>query len=264
MSVLSARSASQGRAFRAVLRRDLYVTWSELPVFLAQVILQPLFLLFVFGKVLGALGYTRGNYAHLLFPGLLALTAVITGMQTLAFPLVVEFGWTKEIEDRLLAPMATGLVAAEKVLFATLRAIVATSVMIPVGILVLGSIPWRWSGVPLLIAALVLGSMLGAGLGLVMGTLVVPQRINIVFALVFTPLLFTGASQYPWPSLARLRWFQVVTAANPMTYVSESMRAALVPRVPHIHPWICLLVLLCALAVLMAVGVRAFHRRAID
>ena len=26
-------------------------------------------------------------------------------MQTLAFPLVIEFGWTKEIEDRLLAPM---------------------------------------------------------------------------------------------------------------------------------------------------------------
>jgi ABC-2 type transport system permease protein len=264
MSALPAVSASQGRAFRAVLRRDLYVTWSELPVFLAQVILQPLFLLFVFGKVLGALGYTRGNYAHLLFPGLLALTAVITGMQTLAFPLVVEFGWTKEIEDRLLAPMATALVAAEKVLFATFRAIVATSIMIPVGVLVLGSIPWRWSGFPLLVVALVLGSMLGAGLGLVMGTLVVPQRINIVFALVFTPLLFTGCSQYPWPSLARLRWFQVVTAINPMTYVSEAMRGALVPHVPHIHPWICLVVLVGALAALMAIGVRAFYRRAID
>jgi ABC-2 type transport system permease protein len=264
VSALPAVATNQRRAFVAVLRRDLYVTWSELPVFLAQVILQPLFLLFVFGKVLGELGYTRGNYAHLLFPGLLALTAVITGMQTLAFPLVVEFGWTKEIEDRLLAPMATGLVAAEKVVFATLRAIVATAVMIPVGVLVLGSIPWRWSGVPLLALALVLGSMLGAGLGLVMGTLVVPQRINIVFALVFTPLLFTGCSQYPWPSLARLRWFQVVTAANPMTYVSEAMRGALVPGVPHIHPWICLVVLVGALVVLMAVGVRAFHRRAID
>jgi len=233
-------------------------------VFLAQVILQPLFLLFVFGKVLGALGYTQAGYSELLFPGLLALTAVITGMQTLAFPLVVEFGWTKEIEDRLLAPMATGLVAAEKVVFASLRAIVATTVMIPVGILVLGSIPWRWSGVPLLVLTLILGSLLGSGLGLVLGTLVVPNRINIVFSLVFTPLLFTGCSQYPWPSLSRLPWFQVVTAANPITYVSESMRAALVPSVPHIHPWICMVVLVCALTVLMAIGVRGFYRRAID
>ena len=250
--------------FAAVLRRDLYVTSRELPVFLAQVILQPLFLLFVFGKVLGSLGYTQGNYAHLLFPGLLALTAVITGMQTLAFPLVVEFGWTKEIEDRLLAPMATGFVAAEKLLFATLRAITATTVMIPVGILVLGSIPWRWSGVPLLLLALVLGSLLGAGLGLVLGTFVVPNRINIVFSLVFTPLLFTGCSQYPWPSLSRLPWFQYLTAANPMTYVSEAMRGALVPSVPHIAPSICIGVLACSLAVLLTLGVRGFYRRAIE
>jgi ABC-2 type transport system permease protein len=258
------RSGGQARAFRAVLRRDVYVTGKELPAFLAQVILQPLFLLFVFGKVLASLGYTRPGYADLLFPGLLALTAVITGMQTLAFPLVVEFGWTKEIEDRLLAPMATGLVAAEKVVFATLRAVIATSIMFPVGIVVLGSIPWRWSGVPLLVAAILLGSLLGAGLGLVMETLVVPNRINIVFSLVFTPLLFTGCSQYPWPSLDELPWFQVLTAFNPMTYVSEAMRAAMVPEVPHIRPWICLVVLVASLIVLMQIGVRGFYRRAID
>ena len=71
------RTTSQAHAFVAVLRRDFYVTGKELPAFLAQVILQPLFLLFVFGKVLAALGYTRPGYADLLFPGLLALTAVI-------------------------------------------------------------------------------------------------------------------------------------------------------------------------------------------
>jgi ABC-2 type transport system permease protein len=260
----AARPVGQGQAFRAVLRRDMYVTGKEFPAFLAQVILQPLFLLFVFGKVLGSLGYTRPGYAHLLFPGLLALTAVITGMQTLAFPLVVEFGWTKEIEDRLLAPMSTALVAAEKVVFAALRAVIATAIMFPVGIVILGSIPWRWSGVPLLVAGILLGSLLGAGLGLVMGTLVVPNRINIVFSVVFTPLLFTGCSQYPWPSLDTLRWFQVVTALNPMTYVSETMRAALVPAVPHIRPSICLLVLVAAIVVLMRIGVRGFYRRAID
>jgi len=247
-----------------VLQRDLYVTGRELPAFLAQVILQPLFLLFVFGKVLGSLGYTRHGYANLLFPGLLALTAVITAMQTLAFPLVAEFGWTREIEDRLLAPMPTSFVAAEKVLFAVLRALVATLIMLPIGVVVLGSIPWRWSALPLFVASLVLGALVGAGFGLVLGTSVQPARINLVFSLVFTPLLFTGCSQYPWPSLARLRWFQIVTAANPMTYVSEALRGALVPQVPHIAPWICLVVLAGAVAALLAVGIRGFYRRAID
>ncbi len=57
--------------------------------------------------------------------------------------------------------------------------------------------------------ALVLGSLLGSGLRLVMGTLVVPS-------------------------------------------------------VPHIQPWVCIVVLVGALAVLMAIGGRGFYRRAID
>ena len=257
-------SASRWGAFWAVLYRDLYVTARELPAFLAQVILQPFFFLFVFGKVLGSLGYTRNNYADLLFPGLLALTAVITSMQTLAFPLVAEFGWTREIEDRLLAPMPTSFVAAEKVLFALLRAMVATLVMIPIGIIVLGSIPWEWSNFGLFLLGLVFGALVGAGFGLLLGTAVPPQRISLVFSLVFTPLLFTGCSQYPWPSLDSIRWFQIVTACNPMTYVSEMLRGALTPSVPHIQPWVCIVVLIGAISVLLTLGIRGFYRRAID
>jgi ABC-2 type transport system permease protein len=268
MSAIAAPELAPGtqwRAFRMVLYRDLYVTWREFPAFLAQVILQPLFLLFVFGKVLATLGYTRHGYTDLLFPGLLALTAVITAMQTLAFPLVAEFGWTKEIEDRLLAPMPTSFVVGEKVLFALLRSLIATLIMIPVGILILGSIPWRWEGFPLFVAGLVLGGLVGAGFGLLMGTLVQPQRINLLFSLVFTPLLFTGCSQYPWPQLEQIRWFQIVTACNPMTYVSEALRGALVPQqVQHIQPWICIVVLIFAVSVLLTVGLRGFYRRAID
>jgi ABC-2 type transport system permease protein len=256
--------ATEWRAFRAVLYRDLYVTGKELPAFLAQVILQPLFLLFVFGKVLATLNYTHHGYSNLLFPGLLALTSVITAMQTLAFPLVAEFGWTKEIEDRLLAPMPTSFVAGEKVLFAVLRSLAATLIMIPVGILILGSIPWRWEGFGLFVAGLLLGALVGAGFGLLLGTLVQPQRINLLFSLVFTPLLFTGCSQYPWPSLSSIRWFQILTALNPMTYVSELMRGAMVPTVPHIQPWICLVVLAFSVTFLITVGLRGFYRRAID
>jgi ABC-2 type transport system permease protein len=255
---------SQGRAFRAVLRRDLYVTGKEFFVFLAQVILQPLFLLFVFGKVLGSLGYTQNNYAHLLFPGLLALTAVITGMQSLAFPLVLEFGWTKEIEDRLLAPIPIPLVAVEKVVIAMLRGLVAATLLFPIGALVLGSAPWRAEGLPLLILVLVLGGLSGGTVGLIIGTLLPPSRLNIMFALILTPLLFTGATQYPWPSLDRLPWFQVVTALNPLTYVSEGVRAALVPDVPHMPPWVCVLVLIVSGVAFMAVGMLGFQRRALD
>ncbi len=267
MSAIAApalRQGAQWRAFRAVLRRDLYVTWREFPAFMAQVILQPLFLLFVFGYVLKNLGYTKNGYTNVLYPGLLALTAVLTAMQALAFPLVAEFGWTKEIEDRLLAPMPTSFVVGEKVLFALLRSLTATLIMIPLGIIVLGSIPWRWDALPLFLAGLIFGGLVGAGFGLVMGTFVRPERISLLFSLVFTPLLFTGCTQYPWPKLEHIRWFQIVTACNPMTYVSELMRGAMVPEVPHIRPWVCIVVLIFAVTVLLAAGLRGFYRRAID
>jgi ABC-2 type transport system permease protein len=189
---------------------------------------------------------------------------VLTALQSTAFPLVIDFSFTKEIEDRLLAPMPVGMVGVEKIVFAAMRAVVAATIMFPVGILVLGSIPWRASGVPLLVTILVLGSLVGAALGLILGTAVPVNRINVMFALILTPLLFTGASQYPWASLDQLRWFQVVTALNPLTYVSEGMRAALEPAVPHIPPWISVLVLAAALAAFTVIGIRLFLRRAID
>nr|MDT0666298.1 hypothetical protein [Micromonospora sp. DSM 115978] len=95
------------RSFGQILRRDLFVTTRSLPTFLAQVVLQPLFLVFVFGKVLVDLGFTQASYADLLLPGTIALTAVLTGLQGTALPLVIEFSYTKEIEDRLLAPLPT-------------------------------------------------------------------------------------------------------------------------------------------------------------
>ena len=78
------------------------------PVFLAQVILQPLFLLFVFGKVLGE---PRLHPARLRRPAVPRPARADRGdhrrCRRSRFPLVIEFGWTKEIEDRLLAPMPT-------------------------------------------------------------------------------------------------------------------------------------------------------------
>jgi ABC-2 type transport system permease protein len=252
------------RAFGSVLHRDLMVTGKDLVAFLAQVLLQPTFFLFMFGKLLTGLGYTSSDYASLLFPGLVALTATVTAIQATAFPLVAEFGWTKEIEDRLLAPLPLWAVAAEKVLFAALRAIVASAVMFPIGIGVLGSVPYRAAGLDLLVSVVLVGSLVGACIGMTIGTFVPPTKINIAVALIFTPLLFTGATQYPWPSLAHLRWFQVVTAANPITYVSEGMRAALVPSIPHIPGWICVLALGGSLAVFGALGMIGFRHRAID
>ncbi|MGR7024831.1 ABC transporter permease [Geodermatophilus sp. URMC 62] len=253
-----------GRAFTALLWRDVFVTGREFVPFLLQVVLQPVFLLFVFGKVLTELGFTSSGYADVLLPGVVALAAFLTALQNTALPLVIEFSFTKEIEDRLLAPLPTALVAVEKIVFAALRALVAAAVMFPIGRWVLGSLPVTWSDVPLLTAFLVLGSLVGAAMGMVLGTFVKPNRINVVFAVVLTPLLFTGSTQFPWPALEQLRWFQVVCAVNPLTYVSEALRAEMAPQVPHLPLGLCALALAGFLVVFGWLGLVGFRRRALD
>jgi ABC-2 type transport system permease protein len=136
--------------------------------------------------------------------------------------------------------------------------------MFPLGYWILGSLAIHPAGMPLLIVAILVGSLLGAAIGMTLGTSVPPNRINIMFALILTPLIFTGATQYPWPSLHSLRWFQVITAANPLTYVSEAMRAAMVPDVNHMPTAITVPVMLACTALFIYTGMRGFRRRALD
>jgi len=256
--------SSPSRAFAAILGRDLFVTGTTLPSFVARVVMQPFFFVFVFGKILTSLSFVKVSYVGVLIPGIMALTVFLTALQAIALPLVIDFGFTKEIEDRLMAPLPTIWVAVEKVVFASLQALLAGAVMFPISLLVIGSLPFRTARVGLVIAFLVLGSLAGAALGLIMGTVVDARRITVVFSLVLTPLIFTGCSQYPWPSLHRLVWFQYVTLLNPLTYTSEGMRSAMVPRVAHMDTWVAALVLVAVIAVALVLGFAGFARRAQD
>ena len=139
---------SSVRAFTAVLGRDVFVTGRELPSFLAQVLVQPVALLFIFGKVLGQLGYTQPGYAQILLPGMIALNAFLVSLQNTSFPLVLDFSYSREIEDRLLAPLPISWVAAEKMLFGAMRGLFAAVLMVPLGMWMLGRISWDLSGLP--------------------------------------------------------------------------------------------------------------------
>jgi ABC-2 type transport system permease protein len=254
----------QGRAFLGVLGRDLAVTGKEFGSFISQVLMQPFFLLFVFGVVLGQLGYVTPGYAQLLLPGLLALNAFFVAVQATAIPLVIDFSYTKEIEDRLLAPLSTRLVAVEKIVFGASRGLFGSLVMIPVGYIVLDEVNWVMSGLPIAAVLLVLGALAGGAAGLVLGTLVSPRKINVVFALVITPLLFTGSTQFPFLQLENLRWFQVICALNPLTYLSEALRAEMAPGVPHLPLWVCAAALLGFLVLFGVASLIGFRRRALD
>ncbi|MFI9273490.1 ABC transporter permease [Kitasatospora sp. NPDC052896] len=258
--------SAAARAFFFILWRDIFVTGRELVPFLAQVVVEPFFILFVFGKVLTGLGYAGHGFQQVLLPGVVALSAFLVALQNTAFPLIVDFSFTKEIEDRLLSPIPLALVAVEKLVFGAVRGMIAAAVMIPIGFLLLDGVSWPLSSLLPITGVLALGSLAGATLGMTIGTAVESRHISIIITVVLTPLMFTGATQFPWFGLASVRPFQVLCALNPLTYVSEGMRAALIPRADlHSIPlWIDAAALAAACLLYGLLGIRGFRKRALD
>lgn len=264
------RFATAMTAFWAILLRDITVTGREFIAFLLQVLIQPLFFLFIFGTVLTKIGIAEKGFGALLLPGIVALTIVTTALQGVTLPLVLDLGFAREIDDRLLAPLPVSLVAIEKVLFAAIRGLIAGVVIFPMAPLILGNeFQMRSDTIGVIIVVMILTALAGAALGLTIGTLVKPEQIGLMFSLILTPLLFTGCVQYPWTTLSAIRWFQIITLFNPLTYASEGLRHAMVPSVHgHTLPTLWLGWVILGLSVTFLgfffIGLRTFRRRVVS
>src|SRR5438876_12189333 len=125
------------KAFLAMLGRDAHVARRNFVPILLQTFLQPLMFVFIFGRVMVGSGYLPPAYKSLLLPGIIAISMVFTGIWAVAMPLIAEFQWTREIEDRLLAPIDITWIAIEKVIAGMLQALVAGLIVIPLAWLVL-------------------------------------------------------------------------------------------------------------------------------
>src|SRR5262249_23717668 len=126
-------------AFVAIVSRDLLVMRREVITFLLQTLIQPLFFLFVFGKVLSPIRAANMGFSVLLLPGIVAFTVFLTALQGPAVDLARDLGVIREIDDRLLAPLPVELVAIEKVLLAVLRALLGGAFIFPLAFWILGS-----------------------------------------------------------------------------------------------------------------------------
>jgi ABC-2 type transport system permease protein len=179
-------------------------------------------------------------------------------------PLISEFQFTKEIEDRLLAPMDVAWVAVEKVIAGMLQALTAGVVVLLAAWAIMGSglaISFRQ---PLAFAALaMLVALLSAAGGLALGCSVGQTQVGLMFSLVLAPMIMFGCTYYPWSALANFPALQMAVLINPMVYASEGLRATLVPQFPHLSMVAILAALFTIDVALLAAGLRQFHKKAI-
>jgi ABC-2 type transport system permease protein len=264
----STRSAAI-TAFRALLGRDLHVLIRNLKEFLPRTILQPLLLVFVFtyvfpkiGQGIGGTGAAASAFSTLLVAGVIALAVLFQGIQAVALPLVTEFGVTREIEDRVLAPLPIDLVSAEKIVSGALQGLFAALIVFPIALFVPAAPVHLAINWPVLITLAPLACLMCSALGLMFGTVFNPRTIPMLFGVVVLPITFLGCIYYPWAALAPIKWLQITVLANPLVYVSEGFRAALT-KTPTMSLWAVYPVLIGLTGLFSFIGMRNFRKRVI-
>src|ERR1043166_6745786 len=203
----SAAEASRS-AFAALLLRDLAVLKKNLSELIPRTLIQPLLLahvvLHVFPKIRQGGGGGRAGgesaFATILVAGVVALSIMFQGIQAVALPMVQEFGYTKEIEDRVLAPLPVSLVAIGKVTAGALQGLLAALVVFPIAALVHASVihihlAVHWA---VLVTIIPLTCVMCASLGLTFGTRFDPRQVPMLFGIIILPITFLGGTYYGW------------------------------------------------------------------
>lgn len=254
----------------ALLSRDLKVTRRSLGSLLLRAVMQPLAFTFGFAYVLPSIGggfgggHGRPSFTTVLVPGLVAITIAVQGITSVLMPMLMEMTYTKQIEDRALAPVPLWVIGLQKVISSSLQTLLAAAVVFPVVLLVhrADSPPevhvHNW---PLLIAVLVFSCLLASSFGLLLGTLFEITKVQNLIAVVITPMTVLGCVYFPWASLDEIPWLQYVILLNPVMYISEALRACLTPDSPHLPAWLCLLALVGGTMLAGGLGLRQFGRR---
>ena len=267
-------------ALGALLLRDVVVLRKNAREFVIRTLVQPFLLCFVFLYVFPKIGQSVGGghggsasesaFATVLVAGVVGISIMFQGVQSVALQMSQEFGFTREIEDRVQAPCPIWLVAIAKVLSGAAQGLISAAIVLPIASVVHAQgveaqISFHWL---IILTVVPLACVSMASLGLVLGTSFEPRNIGLMFGFVILPITFLGGTYYQWTRLAPVtigpvHWLQAVVLINPLIYVNEGMRAAFT-NIDHMHLYVVYPVLLAFTAGFLALGLRNFRSRVLS
>ncbi len=266
-------------ALRALVLRDLVVLRKHFGEFVVRTLIQPFLLVFVFLYVFPSIGQGIGGgagtaaesrFASVLIPGVVGISIMFQGIQAVALQLSTEFGYTREIEDRVQAPCPIWLVALSKVFSGAAQGLLAAVIVFPIAAVVHApgvhahlTVHW-W----VVLTLIPLACVTMTSLGLLLGTAFEARNIGLMFGFVVLPLTFLGGTYYQWTKLSPVKahgihWLQLIVLINPLIYVNEGLRAGLT-QASHMHLYIVYPVLTGFCALFLGLGLRKFRGRVLS
>ena len=272
--------AASRSALGALLLRDLVVLRKNLGEFVIRTLVQPFLLcfvfLFVFPKIGQAVGGSASNpeaasaFATVLVAGVVGISIMFQGVQSVALQMAQEFGFTREIEDRVQAPCPIWLVAIAKVLSGTVQGMISAIIVLPIASVVHARgveahLTFHWL---VIVTVVPLACVAMSGLGLLLGTTFEPRNIGLMFGFIILPITFLGGTYYQWTRLSPVKlgsvhWLQTLVLINPLIYVNEGMRAAFTD-IGHMHLYVVYPVLVGFCALFLGLGLRNFTKRVLS
>ena len=212
-------------ALWALILRDLVVLRKHLVEFVIRTLVQPFLLCFVFLYVFPKIGQGIGGgggpaaesaFATVLVPGVVGISILFQGVQSVALQMSQEFGFTREIEDRVQAPCPIWLVAMAKVLSGAVQGLISAIIVLPIASVVHAkgveahlNLHW-W----IIVTVVPLSCVTMASLGLLLGTSFEPRNIGLMFGFVVLPVTFLGGTYYQWTRLAPVKVGRVALAPD--------------------------------------------------
>lgn len=86
---------------------------------------------------------------------------------------------------------------------------------------------------------------------------------GLLLAVVLGPMMLFGCADYPWAGLQALGPVQYLFLLNPLVFISEAMRMAVTPEVPHMPTGLILGGLVGFSALMLRSGAASFERQTI-
>src|SRR3990172_8403112 len=154
-----------------------------------------------------------------------------------------------------MAPISIRLVMLEKIAMGMVESWLAAAFVFPAAYLFMRqNLEIQLPSLPLLLVVLFLAGLSAATLGMVLGTAWEPMRFGTMFATVIIPMIFLGATYYPWAELSPIPWLKYAVLVNPLLYISEGYRALLTPQIPHMSIGYAIAGITISVIVLMVVA----------
>jgi ABC-2 type transport system permease protein len=241
----------------ALIQRDLMADIRDYKVTVARLILQPAVFIFVFGHVMtGFFSVPQGSYSEVVIPGIIAMTVMNSSFSNVGGTIVTGY-YFRSMEGWLLAPVGVrGLLSARifsGVLYGTASGVIVTGL----SWVILGVTPRS----PVVYLLMVMAGSTFFSLLTVIFFLVPerPDKGQEVFSFLIMPMTFFGCTFYSYSMLKAP--FSYIVLLFPTTYISEGLRAAYNPHMPHIDTISIFAGLTVSLIILCFLADRAFQRR---